>query len=493
VLNNRHTMEADDRRVKAPNEESACNQDSASTTVNEPMEAPSELMVLSTWGNTRNMLTYVAEMKGPFDYGAARGAVKDLVDNHPHLLSTVREIRQSGRNYLVSEYRPDFKTPVFESRISDPDKHSTTFNAILAHLHTTLERQRDLRKEPPFEVHIIRMAEQHHAMTFLFHHVAADAGKAMELSMEILAGYDVLVKGQQSKFFESRHVISAYKKRAVVQKKGSRLSAVSGFLSDIDMLFKKKPARPLGKGQASDLREFHVKRVLSKTETSEILKTFTQRKLPLVDQIFAQANATLDTWNSERGEQPGTITNVLTVNSKNRFPIPYKINNSSALFLRFGPEQRKDLFKFARRIGRERAKLLREQMDFKYRRDMDSMRNILAFLPFSLRQQVFHYIAKSHVYSIDITFLGVLMPADRDERSGEESDKVSVGDTDLVAMYGTIYKQMGGTSLSLYTFLFKDRLNIVLVAPGSLLTEEECGLFLDLLCRKLVSGFPKPG
>ena len=61
------------------------------------LNALSEMLALSSYGNTKNILMTAVEAHGPFDLDAMILAVRQVSQDFPQLMSRVKEVREWGR------------------------------------------------------------------------------------------------------------------------------------------------------------------------------------------------------------------------------------------------------------------------------------------------------------------------------------------------------------------------------------------------------------
>ncbi len=177
------------------------------------LDTTSELMVLSSYANTKNIILMGAEAKGPFDEEAFRSAVKRVCAIFPTLTSTLREMRQGGRYFLFREFHPEEELPVTVSEVKTPSRSRTSFDTLVRHFTPRLDRNWDLMHERPVEIHVLRLEPQHVIMAFIFHHVSGDAAMALKVVSETLGQYDAIVTGKESDWAAMPYVFSHPRKK----------------------------------------------------------------------------------------------------------------------------------------------------------------------------------------------------------------------------------------------------------------------------------------
>ena len=76
------------------------------------LDALSEMMALSSYGNTKNLLITAIEVNGPLDKEALKLAVQRATRSFPQFVSRIREVRERSKHYLVWDHDPDMTLPL---------------------------------------------------------------------------------------------------------------------------------------------------------------------------------------------------------------------------------------------------------------------------------------------------------------------------------------------------------------------------------------------
>ncbi len=444
------------------------------------LDVMSEIMVVSSFRNAKNIIMMAIEARGPFDEEALRLAVREVSHAYPTLTGTLQEFREGARLFLFREDHPDMEIPVRISDVKRPAGPEGSFNAIIDHLRPRMDRQWDLWHEPPLEIHVLRFQPEYFLLVFIFHHSAADAGMSLKILSEMMGQYDSIVNRRSSKWQSVPYVFSTSKKSASKPGKASLKHLIRQLMRDLKYR-KEKPAVPHGTGRAGDLTEHHVLRLFSTEDIQKIKASVAEVGIHLVDHIVVCANRALDAWNTSRNMSPGTNTSVITVNMRQRFGGEEEKNYSSTIFFRSKPEDRNNLFEFAHSIAEGREKQLSRNIDLIVRRSISMGASFFTMFPFAIRRRAASYFLRSQKFSIAVGFLGVVWPELIDGRPGEDSFLKRAGGFEIIDVHGTGYKLAGNAQINLYAFIFRKQMHLVLAVPGSLLTSDEAESFADLL------------
>ncbi|MBI4965640.1 MAG: hypothetical protein HY913_20350 [Desulfomonile tiedjei] len=447
------------------------------------LDALSEMLALSSHGNTKNVLMNAVEAQGPFDLDGLRLAISQLPQDFPELMTCLKEVRNWGRHYLLREYRPDFTIPVVFSELQ-VEGTSSVLSSLMDHLAPRLDAHWDLFNKPALKYHIVRVAEDHHVIAQVAHHVVADGGTAAEVGKKMFERYDKIMKGSKPEWACQPHAMSTLQKRMVQVKKPSFKQVLSNVRDTLGH-FMDKTTLPAGSGSLQDARQHHVKRKLSIAQTEAITKPSSGRG-SLVDHLVVGTNIAIDRWNEHFNKTPGILTTSMTVNMKGRFRTFNTVNNSGLIFFRSQPEERKSPAAFAKSVALSRIKQFRRQMDFKFYQDISRMNAVLRPFPFAARSKIVNFIMNQHQFSMAITLLGVIWPETKNGKPTANTCFTHSGDFTLSEVHGVGYKLLSNTHLLLIVYVFRNQLNFLLHASACLFTRQEAEAFMDLVMENLL-------
>jgi len=452
------------------------------------LDPNSELIALSSYSNTKNVLLTAIEVTGPVDEELAKRAVIDALDQFPQLRSCLNEIRQNGRYHLYWDPRPEMELPLFVSELKEHASSTSIFDAVLGHLSPRLDRDWDLFHELPWEFHLVRVSRQHHVAVPVIHHAAFDAATASEFGRRCFLKYQELLTGMKddSASLQEQALSTSRKRMVKVRKRTWEDLGYKGRIALTPII--SRPALPLGTGMPEDKRQYHIKRVLSADETARIARSSLKGGGALIDLLAASGNLAIDRWNQRRNAETGRITTALTVNTKGRYQSLDHLNNVSALFFQSDANDRKDLTLLLRSMSTARIKQFRKQMDLKHYENTALMIGCASLLPFQARQKIVHLIPQRHQYPIAITLLGVVWPVMKDGKRTFDSYPTHVRDTYISEIHGTGYKHLTSTPLVVIAYFFQKKLNLVIATSASLFTRGEGEAFADLFVDVLGEG-----
>jgi hypothetical protein len=451
-------------------------------------DPPGELLVTATRGNTKNLIIGASELRGPIDLEAMAEAIRRTGERFPRLKTRLIEVKEKGRHHLLWDYRSKLEIPFTIGDAGHGDRAGSSLDVLLAYLMPNLEKERNVLGAPPSEVHLVRLAPDHHVLALVVHHVAADAITSTEIAREFVVNYQGIVTGQVPDSSDLPLATSTIRKRAIRKQKTILKDYWFTFRQAL-IPYEVRPTLPIGSGIPNDDAEYHVKQVLCENDSERIAAEALKWKVPLVDYLVANVATAIGRWNSLRDTKSTTVTAALTVNMKRRFEGMEGPNSSSVLYFRLDAERRKDPKELARFILLRRINQFRNQMDLKYYKAIGKLNNFLRIFPFKTRQHLCHQILQRHQTSFALGFMGVLWPAPTGRKTAIDSCLTSVGDLEVAEVHGVPYKLISRTPLYLTVYFFRQRLNLLMSAAAWLFTKEEAQAFLNLVADLLKPGF----
>lgn len=448
------------------------------------LDPAGELLALTTHGRVKNIILGALELDGALDMPVLREAVSRVARELPRFTMSLKETRERLKHYLRWDNSLCLEIPFFAWDMRESHMGAKSgLEILLECLEPHLNRDRNMLREPPCEVHVIKLDGHRHVLAAVMSHVAADAMTLVEIVKELMITYHEAVTGSRPALPVFQLPASTSGKRAVRR----RTTVWRDYWDTCRHAFipYSRCSVPVGSRSLNDPGEHHVKRVLPCDESREIAERAAGMSISVVDYLLACAVQAVERWNSSRGVASSTITAALTVNMNGRFQKIGGVNNDSVLYFPCGPEQMADLSRLGKWIARSRMRQFRRHMDVKYATGMEKLNNFLRVLPFAARRQMYVRLLQRHQTSFALGFLGVLWPETNGRTMTGESYLTSAGGLEITEVHGMAYKIFSRTPLYLSAYFFRKRLNIVLSAAAWNFTKEESqdflGLVVDLL------------
>jgi len=449
------------------------------------IEALSEMLALSSYGATKNIVMTAMDAKGPLEVEAFAEAVFRTIAAFPHFTCCLKEIKIKGKYYLVWQPRPDLAVTLTLSYLISSNGATPLLDSLLQHLGPRLERDWNLFEELPIECHVVRVSPDHHFLVSMFHHIGSDAATASEFGRQILLRYHEIVKGEKPVWADQATAISSSGKRKVKIHQADWKEYVANVRHNLTNMLENSVV-PVGSGDGKDEGQHHVKKVLSIEETQWVGKLAARNSASPIDLLAACAKLAVDQWNSARNVPPGLLTVPMTVNTRGRYGGSGSPNTTSLLFFKSRPDDRRDPAALLRSLALTRIKHFRHQEDVKYVRNIETVIEYFRILPFWIRRRIAHSIVSRHEFSIAVSLLGALWPVIKNGKPSATTSVTSSGDLTLTEVHGLGYKLLSSTHVLLMVYIFDGRLNVILTSSASLFTRGEAEAFLALFAHNLL-------
>lgn len=446
-----------------------------------------ELLALTTHGEVCNAIIGALELKGDLDIGAMETAVSEIVRVRPRLAMPLRELRKGLKHYLCWDETRICRIPVTTWDL--PQGHAgrdTRFDTLLHWLRPIMREDRNIFRQPPFEVHVLRKQPDLNTLATVVSHVGADAITLLALMKELALKYHQLVTGEDLGIRELDRAASTAFKRS--RRRNS--SGWKDYLTTCKHAFVpfSGTSVPRGSGSMTYGGEHHIKSILTRDETLQVFRRASKLRIFVVDYLLACGLVAVRQWNRTVGVESSKITAALTVNLNGRTKSNPIGNNDSVLYFQWYPEELKNIGGLGKTILRSRLKQFRDQLDIKYVRGMEKMNNALRVFPYTLRSRLYRGFLQKHQTSFALGYLGVLWPMPEGDLPLRESYLRSVGALEIEEVHGFAYRIFSRTPAYLSAYIFREQLNIVLSAAGWLFTPSESGDFMGLFMNIVSKG-----
>ena len=185
----------------------------------ERLDIISDVMALTSCGNVKNIILVTVEAVGAFDKDVFALAVRRASAKLPVLTSHLREIREKGQHFLVRGHPQELHVPVFMGQLSKSNRGEATFDSLISHMIPRLDRDWNLFLEPPVEIHVLSLGDNHFVFVLLMHHSAGDVEAILAVLRAVMGEYEAVVSGEAPLWLENPYVSSTSKKRESAQRR----------------------------------------------------------------------------------------------------------------------------------------------------------------------------------------------------------------------------------------------------------------------------------
>lgn len=274
------------------------------------------------------------QLRGPMDAAAFTAAYNAVIPDFPITQSIIEE-QQHGLNHRLYWVRqPDRigapPNPLQWADLRDRAREGYDPVQLTQDFHQErTSRVRDLGREFPILFYMLRLQDEVHVLSMVYHHIAVDAASGYELLKRILADYHERVTGKAPPWAHSASIASQAADRA----KAKAPPAIR-YLRDQLSAYYLKSQRDISQittTRRPDLLGRHCYRAIFEPDGSfGAMKRLAKRHgATLSDVLLASISRTIGAWDRERGASARSQRCLLVVNSRGR--IPETANESIAL------------------------------------------------------------------------------------------------------------------------------------------------------------------
>ncbi|MCB9787733.1 MAG: hypothetical protein H6744_13705 [Deltaproteobacteria bacterium] len=274
------------------------------------------------------------QLRGPMDADAFAAAYDAVVHDFPITQSLIEEAREglSHRLYWVLQparggrpanplQRVDLRAEAAPGQ--DPVQLIQDFHA------ERTARVRDLTREFPILFFLLRLEDEVHVLSMVYHHIAVDAASGYELIKRILAEYHRRVTGEAPPWGESASIASQAQDRAPASPPGF-VPYLRDQLSEYYLKSQRDISQVAGTRRPGTLGRTCHRAIFEPDGALGAMKRLAKKhQASLSDVLLASISRTIATWDRERGLPARSQRCVLVVNSRGR--IPETANESIAL------------------------------------------------------------------------------------------------------------------------------------------------------------------
>lgn len=376
------------------------------------------------------------QFRGPIDYAAFAESYAEAIRTVPVFNCNLTEARRGlfyqptwvfnrdVPNRIVIEDCRHMAGDPFE-----PMEFSTRFHA------ERTRRRIDVRREFPLRCFLIRVTDDQHIFSIVFHHSVMDPAKAYKMLTRTLQGYHERVKGVTPEWTEALGMAALVRKEGFVTP-----MPMGAFVKDqvYDVLVKnpeksianiktKRVLDPAGcKGRIS------LRHVIDDPKIIEGLTSRARRNEATInDLMFAAARSVISRWNTERGESVDKFRFMLITSLVGRMPLG---DNSGAglagLNFVSGGRRGADLDTLMSDFRDVRKDQLKRGIDVRFNHTLRHIVQTLRVLPLERRQALVRRIIERIGCTFYLSNLGTVWP--RIENGRQTMDSLILGAGDFV-------------------------------------------------------------
>jgi len=451
----------------------------------ELLDPVSELYVIGSYGDHRNVMVAMALLSGPLDLEAMKLAVDAALEAFPKVKSCVKRVWHAGGFQLAWEERAHVRPRLQFSRIDDQSTSESSFDCVLSHLRPQLDKHANLFQAAASQFYLVELPGGDHVLAVVIHHAAASGPTFAQVGGYVLNTYHKIVSGDPSEWTGlGLSTAKATRERNHRGIKGRRLFSLANFTRPSSHASGVIPTPSGHLWQDANL----IKTVLPEEQTRRVVNGYPGHGIHLVDLLVACSYLTLVNWNGTYKAPGERFVISTTINMRNRFAGGNTPNFWSALRFVFDPSDGADPRALVRYVQTERRRQLTNSMDFRMFEDVCAKIKAARVVPFAVKQYLLRfYHLRSRGIPLLINYLGIIWPETRNGTPTGNSCLVRVGDAEVKEIDAFAYKTFSPIQAQLWVYVFRGRLNVVMASSDGCLTEAESRSFMNYLIDSLLA------
>jgi NRPS condensation-like uncharacterized protein len=376
------------------------------------------------------------QFRGPIDYTAISEAYDRAMSDVPIFSCNLRE----ARNGLI--YQP---TWVFNKDVKnrliiedcrhmagdpfDPMDFSTRF-----HAHRTSRRINPVR-EFPLRCFLVRVTDDEHIFSILYHHSVMEPAKAVRMLTTMLVEYHKLVKGKEPQWKDEQGL-------GIMNRKTAMTTPISlpSFIQEqvTDIFFKNRASTMSGIATRRVLPPAQCKGRISLRHVWDdpkipeaLLKRALKNESSLNDLILAGARKAIAKWNQEHDAKSDKLRFMLITSLRGRMPATDETGIMLAGLNYLADCQSSDIDEQTRHFRDMRKDQLKRGIDIGYHNILSVVVRMLRLLPLKTRLSLVRPIIERMMITFYLSNLGTMWPKMVDGRQTLDSTVLGAGDFEI--------------------------------------------------------------
>lgn len=466
----------------------------------EELDPISNYFVVTSQSRLKNLIGAATLLKGNIDDVAARSALRKTVSRFPQFRSRVRVKRGRWLYRMVLEPDPDHSIELDITTLNHSLAQKPLAHVIRKCVEPTLEEDWDPFDRVLTEFRLIRIHNELHVLIVVLNHVIADPWTLASFGRELAQNYAAATLRSKPGWSAQSHATSALKSARLNYYRARReqsqtnnavpaTRAVSGVLrlalGIIRTFLTVRPGGATGNRGEDGSIDSQARRQLSPEETARLSGVSSMLGVSLTDRLIWASNLAVDKWNAMQERSPHTIHTCVTVQMRGRQRSSTVSSNVSALLLKSEPEERSDRKGFLISIARRRARKLRDSEDCALRSLATAAYHALRVLPPRIAAKFMRVLAQKRVFSVCISDIGIVWPEMQGAKFTGDSYLSQAGGLEVVEMHGFAQGMAVFSDMLLVTYIFRNRLNVVLNTNPEVYTRHQTETLADLIVDNL--------
>jgi NRPS condensation-like uncharacterized protein len=351
------------------------------------------------------------QFRGPLNTQAFAEAFNELIANFP-IANCVIEQRREGRSFHAYWVPTGHRTNhliVQDCRHMMPEPPDPV--EFIQEFHAARTRRRlDLYTEHPIQFYLLRIADDVHLLSIVYHHIAVDAAMGYEFIKDVLARYHEKVTGKKADWAATPSIGSQLRETNYATPQPA-WRFIREQLVDLFLSSRGRVSQIASNGTRDALGRFCFRAIFDPKAAPAGMKAIAKRNdATLGDVIGASIARSIGAWDREHGIKEDKIRGLLAVNIRNRIAVEGAIGVAlSGIMVRLTRPEGMSADEAVWVFRDTRKDQLTRGVDIAYHKMLETLSTSMRALPVGLRGTV-----ARKVLAVPVTFIlsniGVMWP-----------------------------------------------------------------------------------
>ena len=274
------------------------------------------------------------QFRGPLDVEAFREAYREVLRAEPVPHSLLEERRVGGAHRLHWVVQDTFNDLIYEDcRQAVPQPLDPVRFIEDYHSQRTVRRM-DLFREPPVRFFLLRLADDVHLLSILYHHIGLDGAHGYAMIRDILARYHEKVAGSPPEWTQAQSITSQSVQKGALPRPPWIVSSFFRQMRDIGLWTGGRISLVATQADRDVKGRMCYRAVFDEPEVLSGLRAVAKRNQATVtDALMAALARSIGSWDRDHGGRKEFIRSMLAVNIRNRVEMDESLGmRMSALF-----------------------------------------------------------------------------------------------------------------------------------------------------------------
>lgn len=379
------------------------------------------------------------QFRGKLDTQAFVQAFNEIIPSMPIAQSVIEQRREGAHYKTYWIHQLDRPNHLHVEDCRHMVKRPLDPVAFISDYHATRSMKRlNLFEEYPIQFFLLRIADDVHLFSMVYHHVAVDAASGYAVIKDILVRYHEKVTGKAPAWSQAPSITSAVVRSGKVAQSQPAMEFIKEQLGDLFFGSRGKVSQIASKEIRNVLGRRAYRASFGDPEFMAGAKAVAKHNEATLGDVFAATiSRTIAAWDRDYGLDKDKIRALLAANIRNRMPKFEGGVALSGLMININSPDRLDLDTVVRHFRDNRIDQMNRGVDIAYHNMLTTLAKSMRWLPLNVRGKF-----ASGFLSIPVTFIlsnmGVMWPEIKNGKPTGRSAFTRVGGFEIDDVHSSV-------------------------------------------------------